>query len=185
MPSEHSGGTTIADHGTTPARIGTKPARSWHETDTNLARDGHEPGTRQARSRHKAGTERAQLVWHRRGMEFAPPIDPRLRASVGRIVDLRSSASVWRELRRRALRLGTTTPCYESVRKLVVAERERRARLLAALTTMLEIAARRVPVLPEQVPRIYRRRLALSRAAMGNKRIGERRGPPLGGPRSR
>ena len=61
-------------------------------------------------------------------MEFAPAIDPRLRASVGRIVDLRSSAAVWRELRRRARRFRTTTPCYESTRKLVIAERERRAR---------------------------------------------------------
>ena len=75
-------------------------------------------------------------------MEFAPAIDPRLRASVGRIVDLRSSAAVWRELRRRARHFGTTTPCYESIRKLVIAERERRARLLAAITTVLEIASR-------------------------------------------
>lgn len=103
-------------------------------------------------------------------MQFAPAIDPRLRASVGRIVDLRSSAAVWRELRRRALRLQTTTPCYESVRKLVVAERERRARLLAAITTVLEIATRRIPVLPEHVPHFYRRRLARSRAAMGVRR---------------
>lgn len=103
-------------------------------------------------------------------MDFAPAIDLRLRASVGRIVDLRSSAAVWRELRRRALRLRTTTPCYESVRKLVVAERERRARLLAAITTVLEIAARRARVLPEHVPHIYRRRLARSRAVMGVRR---------------
>jgi hypothetical protein len=107
-------------------------------------------------------------------MEFAPAIDPRLRASVSRILDLHSSATVWRELRRRALQLGTTTPCYESVRKLVVAEREHRARLLAAITTVLEIAARRVRVLPEHMPHIYRRRLARSRAAMGVRR---RRGP--------
>lgn len=92
-------------------------------------------------------------------MNFAPVIDPRLRASIGRIIDLRSSAAIWRELRRRTLRLGTTTPCYESVRKLVVAERERRARILAAITTAFEITTRRIPVLPEQVPRIYRRRL--------------------------
>ncbi len=103
-------------------------------------------------------------------MEFAPAIDPRLRASVGRIVDLRSSAAVWRELRRRARHFGTTTPCYESTRKLVIAERERRARPLAAITTVLEIASRRIPVLPEHVPRIYRRRLAESRARMGLRR---------------
>ena len=103
-------------------------------------------------------------------MEFAPAIDPRLRASVGRIVDLRSSAAVCRELRRRARRLRTTAPCYESVRKLVVAERERRARLVAAIATVLEISTRRMPVLPEQVPRIYRRRLRESRAALGVRR---------------
>jgi hypothetical protein len=100
-------------------------------------------------------------------MEFAPAIDPRLRASVGRIVDLRSSAAVWRELRRRARRFQTTTPCYESVRKLVIAERERRARLLATLATVLEIATRRVPVLLEHVPWIYRRWLAESRSRLG------------------
>jgi hypothetical protein len=103
-------------------------------------------------------------------MEFAPAIDPRLKASVGRIVDLGSSAAVWRELRRRAGRLRTTTPCYETVRKLVVAERERRARLLAAITTILEIATRGVPVLPERVPHIYRRRLARSRQTLGVRR---------------
>ncbi len=100
-------------------------------------------------------------------MEFAPEIDPRLRASVGRIVDLSSSAGVWRELRRRARRLQTTTPCYESVRKLVVAERERRARLLAAITTVLEITVARGRVLPEHVDWIYGRRLANSRARLG------------------
>jgi hypothetical protein len=126
-------------------------------------------------------------------MKFAPAIDPRLKASVGRIVDLGSSAAVWRELRRRAGRLRTTTPCYETVRKLVVAERERRARLLAAITTILEIATRGVPVLPEHVPHIYRRRLARSRQMMGVRRAGlpdqkpldKGRGPPFGGPRSR
>ena len=107
-------------------------------------------------------------------MEFAPAIDPRLRASVGRIVDLRSSAGVWRELRRRALRFRTTTPCYESVRKLVIAERERRARLLATLTTVLEIAAGRGRFLPEHVMWVYRRRLAASRAGLGPR---ERRPP--------
>ena len=119
---------------------------------------------------HEVGAESTHLTRHIGGMEFAPAIDPRLRASVGRIVDLSSSAAVSRELRRRAGRLRTTTPCYESVRKLVVAERERRARLLAAITTTLEIATRRVPVLPEHVSHIYRRRLARSRQAMGVRR---------------
>jgi hypothetical protein len=107
-------------------------------------------------------------------MEFAPAIDPRLRASVGRIVDLRSSAAVWRELRRRAGRFQTTTPCYESVRKLVIAERERRARLLATITTVLEIAAGRGRVLPEHVTWVYGRRLAASRERLG---LRERRPP--------
>ena len=96
-------------------------------------------------------------------MEFSPAIDSRLIASVGRTADLRSSAAVWRGVRRRARRFGTTTPCYESVRRLVVAERERRARLVAAIATVLEIATGRIPVLPEQVPRIYHRRLTQSR----------------------
>src|SRR4051794_5802883 len=100
-------------------------------------------------------------------MEFAPAIDPRLRASVGRIVDLGSSAAVWRGLRRRAGRLRTTTPCFDSVRKLVVAERERRARLLAAINTILEIAARRVALLPQHVPHIPRRGRPRSRRTMG------------------
>jgi hypothetical protein len=97
-------------------------------------------------------------------MEFGPAIDPRLVGSVGRTVELGSAAAVWRGLRRRARRLRTTTPCYESVRKLVVAERERRARLIATLATALKIATRRIPALPEDVPRIYARQLTRSRS---------------------
>ena len=99
-------------------------------------------------------------------MEFSPAIDQRLVASVSRTVDLGSSAQVWRGLRRRADRLGTSTPCYESVRKLVVAERERRARLVATVATVLVIATRRIPVLPEDIPRIHARQLARSRTWM-------------------
>jgi len=84
-------------------------------------------------------------------MEFSRAIDNRLRVCVRRTVDLRNAADVRRRLRRRAWRLHTATPCYESVRKLVVAERERRARLIAGLATLLEIATRRLPVLPGQV----------------------------------
>ena len=96
-------------------------------------------------------------------MEFSPAVDRRLRASVGRSIDISSSADVWRGLRRRAQRLRTTTPCYESVRKLVIAERERRAELVAAVGTVLEVAMRRIPTAPIDVARIYRRRLAQSR----------------------
>ncbi len=99
-------------------------------------------------------------------MEFSPAIDPRLAASVARTVELSSSAAVWRVLRRPARRLRTTTPCYESVRKLVVAERERRARLLATIATVLELTTRRIPVLPEEVPRIHARQLSRSRRWM-------------------
>lgn len=99
-------------------------------------------------------------------MEFAPAVDPRLAASVGRTRDLGSSAAVWRGLRRRARRLRTTTPCYETVRKLVVAERERRARLAATIATVFEIARRRIPTLPEEVPNIHARHLARSRARL-------------------
>jgi hypothetical protein len=51
----------------------------------------------------------------------------------------------------------------------VVAERERRARLIATIATVLEIAARRVPVLPEDVPRIHARQLARSRRWMRSR----------------
>jgi hypothetical protein len=91
-----------------------------------------------------------------------------LSAAVARTLDLGSSAVVWRGLRRRACRLGVATPCYESVRRLVVFERERRARLAAAVATVVEIATKRIPTLPEAVPLIharhlgrYRRRLRL------------------------
>jgi len=94
------------------------------------------------------------------GMEFSPAIDARLVRLVARAADLHSSAATWRRLRRRARRLGTSTPCYESVRRLVTRERERRARLAAAIATLAELATRRIPVLPEEVPRIYTRHLA-------------------------
>ncbi|RDI74810.1 hypothetical protein Gocc_1699 [Gaiella occulta] len=97
-------------------------------------------------------------------MEFAPRIDRRLVTAVTRAGDLHSSAAVWRKLRRRAVRLRVATPCYESVRRLVVAERERRAELAATLLTILEIGARRIPALPEHVSRIHRRHLALARS---------------------
>ena len=116
------------------------------------------------------------------GMEFAPAVDPRLVTFVGRTVDLACSAEVWRRMRRRAGKIGVATPCYESVRKLVIIERERRARVLAVLTTILEIATRRVPVLPEAIPRIHARHLHRSRGVFG---VRKRRGPPFGGPRTR
>ncbi len=100
-------------------------------------------------------------------MQFSPVVDPRLVASVARTVDLRSSAAVWRLLRQRARRLRATTPCYETVRRLVVVERERRARLIATVATLLEIAGRRVPVLPEELPLIAERRLRQSRRWLG------------------
>ena len=100
-------------------------------------------------------------------MEFSPAIDSRLVASVARTYDLASSAAVWRAVRRRAQRLRTTTPSYESVRKLVVRERERRARLVATVATTLELATRRIPVLPEDLPKIHARHLARSRSRLG------------------
>jgi hypothetical protein len=104
------------------------------------------------------------------GVEFSPAIDRRLTMSVARARDLDCSAAVWRGLRRRATRMRVPTPCYETVRRLVVAERERRARLSAAIATLVEIATKRIPTLPEAVPHIharhlhhYRRRLRLRR----------------------
>jgi hypothetical protein len=92
-------------------------------------------------------------------VEFSPAIDRRLSAAVARTNDLDSSAAVWRGLRRRASRFGAATPCYESVRRLVLFERERRARLAADIATFIEIATKRIPTLPESVPLIHARHL--------------------------
>lgn len=93
-------------------------------------------------------------------MQFSPAIDRRLITAVSRSTDLDSSAAIWRGLRRRADRLRVATPCYESVRRLVVAERRRRAELAAILLTILDVGTRRIPTLPEHIPTIYRRHLA-------------------------
>ena len=112
------------------------------------------------------GTKMSRPVCDGQRVKFSPAVDQRLVTSVSRTTDISSSAAVWRRIRRRAVRLDTTTPCYESVRRLVIAERERRARLLAAIVTTVEILTRRIPVLPEDVPRIYSRRLAHCRERM-------------------
>ena len=96
-------------------------------------------------------------------MHFAPAVDLRLIRRIGRIRDLSCSAAVWRAVRRRARAADVDTPCYETVRKLVLAERERRARIIAAWLTALELLTRRTPRLPEDIERIYRRRLGQSR----------------------
>jgi len=106
-------------------------------------------------------------------MQFAPAVDPRLARAITRMVDLDCHAVVLRALRPQARRLGIPRPCYETVRKLVHVERWRRARIVAALATALEIATMRVPVLPEQVPRLYRRHLTRTR-----ERLRCRRAPP-------
>ena len=126
----------------------------------------HSAGAAKAQSRLEPGAELRRFLCKGCGVQFSPAIDTRLIASVPRITDIRCSAEVWRGLRRRALRLGTTTPCYESVRRLVVAERERRAWLIATIETTVEIMTRRIPVLPEDVPRIYARRLVRARSRM-------------------
>ncbi len=118
----------------------------------------------QRRIRHTVGTETAREPWNAGGMEFAPAIDPKVAAAVARTGDLGCSAVVWRAGRRRAQRLRIATPCYESVRLLVRAERDRRARLAAVLATLAEIAVRRIPVLPEDIPRIHDRHLTRYRA---------------------
>jgi hypothetical protein len=96
-------------------------------------------------------------------VNFAPAVDPRLIRSIGRMPDLSCSAAVWRALRRRARPLDVDTPCYETVRKLVLAERERRARFLASVLTAFELVTSYPPHAPEDVERIYRRRLRESR----------------------
>ena len=102
-------------------------------------------------------------VGGRSSMEFSlrsiPAFGPVLAGSSTLLV-----SAVWRELRRRARHFGTTTPCYESVRKLVIVERERRARLPAAIRTVLETAMRRIPVLPECIEDLP---AAATRAAPG------------------
>ena len=121
-------------------------------------------GVQAAQVRHTVGTETEREPWNAGGMEFAPAIDPKVAAAVARTGDLGCSAVVWRAVRRRADRLRIATPCYESVRLLVRAERDRRARLAAVLATLAEIAARRIPVLPEDIPRIHDRHLTRYRA---------------------
>jgi hypothetical protein len=103
-------------------------------------------------------------------MEFAPAIDRRVRTTVARAGDITCSAAVWRAVRRRAERLRIPTPSYESVRRLVLAERDQRARLAAAIATLAEIAVRRIPVLPEDIPRIHHRHLARYRAHIRTRR---------------
>jgi len=99
-------------------------------------------------------------------MLFAPEVDRRVVAGVRLLPDISCSAQVLRALRRRARRHGSVTPCYESVRKLVIAERERRAELVAAVGTVFEVAMRRVATFPDDVSRIYDRRLVASRRAL-------------------
>ena len=125
------------------------------------ARANPTPGARARR--HEDATDRSRSGCDRAVMQFAPAVDPRLARAITRMVDIDCSAVVLRALRPRARRLGVPRPCYETVRKLVHLERERRARVAAAIMTALEIARRRVPVLPEHVPRIYRRHLERAR----------------------
>jgi tRNA/tmRNA/rRNA uracil-C5-methylase (TrmA/RlmC/RlmD family) len=99
-------------------------------------------------------------------VEFSPTIDRRLIVAVARTGDLDSSADVWRRLRRRAARLRVATPCYESVRRLVLVERERRAQLAATIATVVEIMTKRIPTLPEAVPPIHARHLARYRGRL-------------------
>jgi len=122
-------------------------------------------------TRHRVGTVLLRFSCETPWVQFSPAIDPRLAASVSRIPDLSCSAEVWRALRRRARRFDTTTPCYESVRRLVNAERERRALIVAALATAIEVVVRRIPILPEDVPRIYARRLAWARARQRHRAL--------------
>ena len=140
---------------------------------------------------------------HSRGMEFAPrsilacgrawagsSTSARLPRSGGSFGGGRDASG----RRRRATRASASSS---------IAERERRARLLAAITTVLEIATRRDSRPPgaraEDLPPAARReprqagssrapaavRQCARRPAGRNERHRERRGPPCGGPRSR
>jgi hypothetical protein len=67
-------------------------------------------------------------------MDFAPAIRPELLAIVGELDDgTRGIASIWRELGRRARARGLCQPSYESVRRLVHAQRERAALAYSSL----------------------------------------------------
>ncbi|RDI75605.1 hypothetical protein Gocc_0024 [Gaiella occulta] len=103
-------------------------------------------------------------------MQFSPAIDARFVRAVRETRDLGCAAEVWRRLRRRARRARLATPCYESTRRLVVAERERRARIRAAAATIADIVRRRIPALPEDVPRMHARHLARARSRVGARR---------------
>jgi len=92
-------------------------------------------------------------------MNFAPAVDRRLIRSIGLMPDLTNAAAVWRAVRRRAGPLDVDTPCYETIRKLVHIERERRARLLASLFTAIELVTTRSPRAPEEIEWMYRRHL--------------------------
>ena len=143
------------------------------------------------KSWHEDGTKRLRVRCDNRGVLFAPDIDRRVAAGVRRLPDISCSAAVWRALRRRARRLASVTPCYESVRKLVHLERERRARTLAIAATMLEVMRTRRMATPLEIERIFERHLKAARDRLHVPRSGprrgsaKRRGPPFGGPRTR
>jgi hypothetical protein len=99
-------------------------------------------------------------------MLFAPEVDRRVVAGVRLLPDISCSAQVLRALRRRARRHGSVTPCYESVRKLVHIERERRARALATAATVLEVMQARRILAPLDIEHIFERHLRWQRARL-------------------
>jgi hypothetical protein len=68
----------------------------------------------------------------------APRYDPRLIRAIHRLDDPSVSiAEVWRRVNVRADRLGVPRPGYDNVRRIILAERERKAELRAVRNEVL------------------------------------------------
>jgi hypothetical protein len=88
------------------------------------------------------------VLWQRSSMAFHGRVDARLVRAARRMADL-SSAEAWRRLSPLARRLGVRRPSYQTVRRLLVLERElrqlRRARRRVNETLLADLLAGKVP----------------------------------------
>jgi hypothetical protein len=105
-------------------------------------------------------------------VDCSPRLDVRLEDALRSLRDLdRPGAAIWRELGTLAGALGLPRPSYGAVRVRVLHEREiraeRRAALLAAVDTLVDVELRAVPLLPDTVPSAYRRNLERRRGGQG------------------
>ena len=75
-------------------------------------------------------------------MHFSPALRPQLLDLIDELDDdKRGIASIWRELGHRARAIGLLQPSYESVRRLVLAQRERAALAYSELKRAAILAA--------------------------------------------